>query len=161
MGTIDEKGLSHELRPGVKPPLRRDAQFHPLPPREQKRSFAVPLIALGGATLVGLTMLGHGQDVQRNRYDNYEDCVHDYSSGQCEIDTSVSNPSSGLHYYGPWYRSGGSGGNGGGANDPGPGRAMATGGRVSAAEGFSGPRGVELGTRGGFGSTGRISARAS
>ena len=140
---------------------RRDAQFrHVPPPRNQKRSFAVPLLALGGATLVGLSMLGRGQDVQRNRYNSYEDCVHDYSTGQCQIDNSVSGPSGGLHYYGPWYRSGGSGGSGAAA-DPGPGRTMASGGRLAATDGFSGPRGVELGTRGGFGSTGRISARAS
>lgn len=159
MSTIDKKS-SRELRPGVKPQPRRDAQFRPVPPRNQKRSLAVPLIALGGATLVGLSMLGRGQDVQRNRYDSYEDCVHDYSSGQCQIDGPVSGGSysGGLHYYGPWYRSGGGTG---GADDPGPGRAMAAGGRVSGGDGVSGPRGVELGTRGGFGSSGRVSARGS
>ena len=157
MSDSNKHPLSRELRPGVKPPQRPDARFHPLPPRNQKRSFAVPLIALGGATLVGLSMLGRGQDVQRNRYNSYEDCVHDYSTGQCQIDTSVSG-SSGLHYYGPWYRSS-SGGNV--ANDPGPGRAFAAGGRAAATSAFGGPQGVERGSRGGFGSTGRVSARAS
>ncbi|AIF48311.1 hypothetical protein [Dyella japonica] len=156
MGADDKKGPSHELRTATKPVQRRDAQFRPVPPRNQKRSFAVPLIALGGATLVGLSMLGRGHDVQRNRYDSYEDCVHDYSSGQCQIDNAVSGPSGGLHYYGPWYRSGGTV-----QGDPGPGRTLASGGRLAGSEGFGGPRSVELGTRGGFGSTGRVSARAS
>lgn len=149
------KGSSSELRK-TSPAPSRDAYFKPLPPREQKRSFAVPLIALGGAALVGLSMLGRGQDVQRNRYDSYEDCVHDYSTGQCEPDTSVNHSVPGVHYYGPWYRSG----TGAGPSDPGPGRTMAAGGRVGTlAE--SGPRGVELGKRGGFGSSGRVAARAS
>jgi hypothetical protein len=138
---------------GVKPPQRPDATSRPLPARNQKRSLAVPLIALGSATLVGLSVLGHGQDVQRNRYGSYEDCVHDYSTGQCEMDTSVSG-SGGLHYYGPWYRSGGVGG----AQDPGPGRMRSSPGSVAS---FSAPSSVELGTRGGFGSSGRVSARAS
>jgi hypothetical protein len=157
MSDADKKKPSPSLRAGATPAQRRDAQFRPVPPRNQKRSFAVPLLALGGATLVGLSMLGRGQDVQRNRYDSYEDCVHDYSTGQCQIDNSVSGASGGLHYYGPWYRSGGNVG----AGDPGPGRALASGGRSASGEGFSGPRSVELGTRGGFGSTGRVSARAS
>src|SRR5579859_5189142 len=150
MDENDKNAPSRELYSTLRPAQRRDAQFRPLPPRNQKRSYAVPLIALGGATLVGLSMLGRGQDVQRNRYDSYEDCVHDYSTGQCQIDGPVygSNSSvSGLHYYGPWYRSGGAGsGTDGAAADPGPGRTMASGGRLSGAEGFSGPRGVELGS---------------
>lgn len=149
MSEFDKK----ELRPGMQPPPRRDATFHPLPPRNQKRSLAVPLIALGGATLVGLSVLGHGQNVQRNRYGSYEDCVHDYSTGQCEMDTSVSG-TGGLHYYGPWYRSGGGAG---GALDPGPGRSVGT--APGGAGSFNGTAGVELGTRGGFGSSGRVSAR--
>lgn len=157
MSDSDKQPPSRELRPGIKPPQRRDANFHPLPPRNQKRSFAVPLIALGGATLVGLSMLGRGQDVQRNRYNSYEDCVHDYTTGQCQIDTSVGG-SGGLHYYGPWYRSSG-GGNV--ANDPGPGRALGASGRVAGVSAFGGPQGVELGSRGGFGSTGHVSARGS
>lgn len=157
MSDSDKQPPSRELRPGIKPLQRRDANFHPLPPRNQKRSFAVPLIALGGATLVGLSMLGRGQDVQRNRYNSYEDCVHDYTTGQCQIDTSVGG-SGGLHYYGPWYRSTGGGSV---ANDPGPGRALGAGGRVAGVSAFSGPQGVELGSRGGFGSTGHVSARGS
>jgi len=153
MSESDKPSPSRELRPGVKPPLRRDANFHPLPPRNQKRSFAVPLIALGGVALAGLSVLWRGQDVQRNRYNSYEECVHDYSTGQCQIDNSVSGTGA-LHYYGPWYR------NSGGANDPGPGRALGAGGRAGVSA-FGAPQSVELGTRGGFGSSGRVSARAS
>lgn len=157
MSDADKQKPSYSLRAGATSAQRRDTPSQLVPPRNQKRSFAVPLLALGGATLVGLSMLGRGQDVQRNRYDSYEDCVHDYSTGQCQIDNSVSGASGGLHYYGPWYRSGGNAG----AGDLGPGRALASGGRLASSEGFSGPRSVELGTRGGFGSTGRVSARAS
>lgn len=147
-----------EHHPSGVAPLRRDAQFRPLAEREQKRSMAVPLLALGGAAIVGLSMLGRGQDVQRNRYDNLEDCVHDYTTGQCELDNTVGTSSGGLHYYGPWYRSDGRGG----ATDPGPGRTLVTPTRGFPAGGFAeGPRAVELGTRGGFGSTGRVSARGS
>jgi hypothetical protein len=153
MSDFDKNDPLRGLRVGVKSPPRPDATFRPLPARNQKRSLAVPLLALGGATLVGLSVLGHGQDVQRNRYGSYEDCVHDYSTGQCEMDTSVSG-SGGLHYYGPWYRSGSAGG----AQDPGPGRMRSSSGSVAS---FSAPSTVELGTRGGFGSSGRVSARAS
>jgi len=122
-------------------PRKYDAQFSASAVRGQKRSHAVPLLVLGGA-LVGLTVLGRGHDVQRNRYNSLEECVHDYATGQCELDNPVGSSGSsytGLHYYGPWY-------GGGGTTDPGPGR--------------SGARaGVELGTRGGFGSGGRVAAR--
>lgn len=131
---------------GSRTQRRPDAQFRPLRDSTQKKSHAVPLLMLGGAALVGLTALGRGHDVQRNRYDSLEECVHDYSTGQCELDNPVGSSSSGasgLHYYGPWYRSDRSGG----SSDPGPGR--------------SGPRSIELGTRGGFGSSGRVFARAS
>jgi len=144
------------LRPSSIPPGRRDAQFRPLPARPQKRSLAVPLVALGGAAIVGLSVLGHGKDVQRNRYDDWESCVHDYSTGQCQEDTPVGSYGGGLHYYGPWYRSNG----GGDAGDPGPGRTLGARGGSFVAGGFTeGPRSVELGTRGGFGSSGRVSAR--
>lgn len=137
-------------------PVKRDAQFRPLAERSQKRSMAVPLLALGGA-IVGLSMLGRGQDVQRNRYNSLEDCVHDYTTGQCEMDNPVGSAGSGLHYYGPWYRSGG-----GGTSDPGAGRTLSTSPSGVPAGGFAGgPQSVELGTRGGFGSTGRVSARGS
>ncbi|WP_430390271.1 hypothetical protein [Dyella sp. 20L07] len=151
----DPKGL----RSSNTTPVRRDAQFRPIAERPQKRSLAVPLLALGGAAIVGLSMLGRGQDVQRNRYDSLEDCVHDYTTGQCEIDNAVgSNGAGGLHYYGPWYRGDGRGG----ATDPGPGRTLGTTARSFPMGGFAeGPRSVELGTRGGFGSSGRVSARGS
>ena len=123
---------------------RPDAQFRA--PPAQKRSRAVPLMMLGGAALVGLTVLGRGHDVQRNRYNSLEECVHDYATGQCELDNPVGSSGGsgvGMHYYGPWYRSDSRVV----AGDPGPGR--------------SGPHAVELGTRGGFGSSGRVFARAS
>lgn len=123
---------------------RPDAQFRPS--STPKRSSAVPLMLLGGAALVGLTVLGRGHDVQRNRYNSLEECVHDYSTGQCELDNPVGSSGGvggGMHYYGPWYRSD----SGGVAGDPGAGR--------------SGPHAVEFGTRGGFGSSGRVFARAS
>ena len=153
MSYPEKPGSSDEWRPSSIPPVRRDAQFRPLPPRPQKRSLAVPLAALGGVAVVGLSVLGHGQNVQRNRYDSFESCVHDYSTGQCEEDTPVGSNVGGLHYYGPWYRSGGSGG----AADPGPGRTLGAGGVAGGLA--EGPRSVELGTRGGFGSSGRVAAR--
>lgn len=131
---------------GPRMPRRPDAQFRPLRDQPQKKSNAVPLLMLGGAALVGLTALGRGHDVQRNRYGSLEECVHDYSTGQCELDNPVGSHGGsgvGMHYYGPWYR----GDRGGGRSDPGPGR--------------SGPHAVEFGTRGGFGSSGRVFARAS
>jgi hypothetical protein len=138
---------------------RRDAQFRSSALRPQKRSMAVPLIALGGAAIVGLSMFGRGQDVQRNRYDSLEDCVHDYSTGQCEIDNKVGSTGHGaLFYYGPWYRSDGRGG----TADPGPGRTLGSVARSVPTGGFAGgPQSVELGSRGGFGSSGRVSARGS
>jgi hypothetical protein len=122
------------------------------------------LIALGGAAIVGFSLFGRTHPVQRNRYDSLEDCVHDYSTGQCELDNPVGSGSSGgaghmgLHYYGPWYRSDGAGG----TTDPGPGRTMGSVSRNVPASGFAGgPRSVELGERGGFGSSGRVFARGS
>ena len=141
----DFKKFDGSPRPPYQP-ARPDAQFRSHAVQEQKRSRAVPLMLLGGAALVGFGVLGRGHDVQRNRYNSLEECVHDYSTGQCELDNPVGSNgiySGGMHYYGPWYRGGG----GGGSTDPGPGR--------------SGPQAVELGTRGGFGSTGRVLARAS
>jgi hypothetical protein len=136
-----------ELRKPGSPrgPGRPDAQFRSTSVHPQKKSRAVPLMMLGGAALVGLTVLGRGHDVQRNRYGSLEECVHDYSTGQCELDNPVgsSGGGGGLHYYGPWYRSD----RVGGASDPGAGR--------------SGPHAVEFGTRGGFGASGRVFARAS
>lgn len=154
--------MSYPTRKGG--PRRPDAQFRATPPREQKRSLAVPLMALGGAAIFGMSLFGRTHPVQRNRYDSLEDCARDYSTGQCELDNPVgSNNTSGgyhggLHYYGPWYRSDG----GGGARDPGPGRTMGSLSRSMPASGFAGgPRGVELGERGGFGSSGRVFARGS
>lgn len=128
--------------------------------RPQKRSLTVPLYFLGGAAFIGVSMLSSGTDVQRNRYDTLEDCVHDYSTGQCQQEATHGPSGSGYYggsrYYGPWYREGTRD-----ASDPGPGRTLGGQRSFAAGEHYGGPRGTELGTRGGFGSSGRVSARGS
>ena len=149
--------MNYPRKPGDYP-VRRDAQFRPVSEGTQKRSMAVPLIALGSAAIVGMSLFGRGQAVQRNRYDSLEDCAHDYSTGQCELDNRVGTTSGGLHYYGPWYRSDGRGGTG----DPGAGRTLGTPFQSVPTGGVAGgPHSVELGERGGFGSSGRVAARGS
>ncbi|WP_049621365.1 hypothetical protein [Frateuria defendens] len=136
------------------------ASATPEPPR--RRSTAVPLL-LAGTLGLGVAGCHSGTDVQRNHYANLQDCIRDYSIDQCDDDGPSGSSSSGGGYYhhgggyhGPWYRSRASaqGVNG----DPGPGR---SGGVIAARLDGSGPRSVELGTRGGFGSSGRVSARGS
>lgn len=117
----------------------------------RKRSLAVPLVSLGAVALSGMLVFG-GTDVQRNSYNSQEDCERDYSVGQCTRDQPVGG-SGGYHYYGPWYRDDWR--NGPLKNDPGPGRTLASGGD----SGGHGPIGMDFGERGGFGSTGRVSAR--
>ena len=120
----------------------------------QRRSMAVPLMLVGA---LGLTLWKcSGTDVQRNRYSSLEDCAKDYSMQQCNADYPVgsSGSSSGVHYYGPWYRSRSGSSD---SADPGPGRS----GGFARATGEGGPSGVELGSRGGFGASGRVSARGS
>jgi hypothetical protein len=119
----------------------------------QRRSLAVPLVLAG---TLGFALLQHsGTDVQRNRYKSLQDCTSDYSLQQCNSDTPLSG-NGGTSYYGPWYRSRGSSSTQD-ASDPGPGRSGGFG--AAHAFGEAGPSGVELGSRGGFGRSGRISAR--
>jgi hypothetical protein len=133
----------------------RHPSFYPeQEPLTRKRTVAITLGVLGAAA-VGFATLG-GKDVQRNSYNSQEDCEHDYATGQCTREQPVGGTgysSSGYHYYGPWYRSDWRSGPIKG--DPGPGRSYASGG------GFTGhgPTGFDFGSRGGFGSSGRVSAR--
>jgi hypothetical protein len=137
-------------------PEYRHPSFHPAQePLTRKRTVAITLGVLGAAA-VGFATLG-GKDVQRNSYNSQEDCEHDYATGQCTRDQPVGGTGyaggGGYHYYGPWYRSDWRGGPIKG--DPGPGRSSVSGG------GFTGhgPTGFDFGSRGGFGSSGRVSAR--
>jgi hypothetical protein len=138
----------------------RHPSFYPAQePLTRKRTVAITLGVLGAAA-VGFATLG-GKDVQRNSYNSQEDCEHDYATGQCTRDQPVEGTGNtggggyagGYHYYGPWYRSDWRSGPIKG--DPGPGRSYASGG------GFTGhgPSGFDFGSRGGFGSSGRVSAR--
>ena len=113
-------------------------------------------ITLGALGVLGVGFAAFsGKDVQRNSYNSKEDCEHDYATGQCSQDRPVSGGYgySGYHYYGPWYRSDWR--NGSFKGDPGPGRSYASGGGGSG----HGPTGFDFGSRGGFGSSGRVSAR--
>ena len=144
-----------KLEPGYRHP-----SFYPeKEPLTRKRTVAITLGMLGVAA-VGFATLG-SKDVQRNSYNSQEDCEHDYATGQCTREQPVGSSgysggggySGGYHYYGPWYRSDWRSGPIKG--DPGPGRSYAAGG------GFTGhgPTGFDFGSRGGFGSSGRVSAR--
>jgi hypothetical protein len=128
----------------------------------QKKSSAVSLAIMGTAMAgaVGLPVLFGGTDVQRNRYSSREACIADYSEAQCNPDVPVGGGSFGTtYYYGPWYRSDYRTRNTPG--DPGPGRyyRSTVGTSASLAGGGVGPSSVESGTRGGFGRSGRVSAR--
>jgi hypothetical protein len=139
------------------PSVVKHPSFHaPGDPLLRKRSVSVALGVLGVAA-IGFMSFG-GKDVQRNGYASLEDCEHDYATGQCTRDTPVSSSGGGshyggYHYYGPWYRSDWR--NGPIKGDPGPGRSFASG------AGFAGhgPSTMDFGRRGGFGSSGRVSAR--
>jgi len=140
------------LQPGYRHP-----SFHP--PRDPllRRRSLVVAVGMAGMAAVGFAAFG-GKDVQRNGYASLEDCEHDYATGQCTQDKPVSSGGTGgYHYYGPWYRSDWR--NGRVDGDPGPGRSYASG----ASAGFAGhgPTSLDFGRRGGFGSTGRVSARGS
>lgn len=136
-----------------RPPARRTP---PAPTRSPRHSIAVPLVLLGAFGV--LTWRGSGTDVQRNRYENLQDCVADYSQNQCQPDTPVHmHGGGGVHYYGPWYRSRAA--SQGVDGDPGPGRSGGS--STARLYGSRGPSGIELGTRGGFGGHGRVAARAS
>jgi hypothetical protein len=136
---------------------RHPSFYPPKEPLTRRRSVAVTLGVLGVAA-AGFAAFS-GKDVQRNSYSSLEDCEHDYATGQCTQDQPVSGSGGsgghygGYHYYGPWYRSDWRGNSFKG--DPGPGRNFAGGG------GFTGhgPTGFDFGSRGGFGSSGRVSAR--
>ncbi len=130
----------------------------------QKKSSAVTLAIMGAAITgaVGIPLLFGGTDVQRNRYTSRESCIADYSEAQCNPDVPIAGTAlaGGTYYYGPWYR-GDYRSRTSDPTDPGPGRYYRGGGTVSGlATGVgSAPVGVESGTRGGFGRSGRISAR--
>lgn len=122
-----------------------------------KKSSKVPLVLMGAvAGAVALPAMFNGTDVQRNRYNSREDCVADYSEAQCNPDFPLGSTSR-TYYYGPWYRSDVSE-RAKDTKDPGPGRYFRGGGSSS---GFTSAPSVESGTRGGFGSSGRVSARGS
>lgn len=129
----------------------------------QKKSSGVTLAIMGAAITgaVGIPLLFGGTDVQRNRYASREACIADYSEAQCNPDMPMGNAVAGVatYYYGPWYRSdyrmrSASG-------DPGPGNYYRGGGTSAFSSGAtsSAPVTVETGTRGGFGRSGRVSAR--
>lgn len=123
-----------------------------------KKSGKVPLVLMGAvAGAVALPALFNGSDVQRNRYNSREDCIADYSEVQCNPDFAIGT-SSHAYYYGPWYRSD-AGARIKDKSDPGPGRFFSGGRTTSSTSGA--PASVETGTRGGFGSRGRVSARGS
>ncbi|SEM57051.1 hypothetical protein SAMN02800694_1552 [Luteibacter sp. UNCMF331Sha3.1] len=132
----------------------RHPSFHPRKePLLRKRSVAVVVGVLGIAA-VGIAAFG-GKDVQRNSYASQEDCEQDYATGQCTREaTSSGYRGGGYHYYGPWYRSDWR--DRSFAGDPGPGRSFRGGGVPG-----HGPSSVDFGRRGGFGSSGRVSARGS
>jgi hypothetical protein len=105
-----------------------------------------------------------GEDVQRNRYASREACLADYSEELCRPDFPISGYVAGAatYYYGPWYHSDFRAREND-QRDPGAGRFFHGGGAGVVASSGSGvaPLSVETGTRGGFGSTGRISARGT
>ncbi len=128
-----------------------------------KKSLAVPLVLMGAvAGTAAMPLMFGGTDVQRNKYASREACAEDYSEAQCKQDVPVSGAPGGFLYYGPWYLSDYRNRTGD-ANDPGPGRFYGRGvtsGFSSPGAPSAAPMSVETGTRGGFGSNGRISARS-
>jgi hypothetical protein len=131
----------------------RHPSFYPQEePLTRKRTVGITLGVLGAAA-IGYAWLG-GDDVQRNSYNSLADCEQDYATGKCTQDHPVSTSGgTAYHYYGPWYRSDWR--NHSVAGDPGPGRSFASG----MGSGAHGPSGFDFGSRGGFGSSGRVSAR--
>jgi hypothetical protein len=133
----------------------------------ERKSSKVQLVLMGAA--LGGVALAEGwpsTDVQRNRYASLDDCVTDYSYAQCNPDAPLNgNSGNGVathyYYYGPWYRSDfRNRTTSSDPADPGPGRSD-RGAHALALSGGHGPVGVEAGSRGGFGSHGRVSARGS
>ncbi len=129
----------------------------------QKKSSGVTLAIMGAAITgaVGIPLLFGGTDVQRNRYASREACIADYSEKQCNPDVPMGGTTPGFstYYYGPWYRSDYRTRTTPG--DPGPGQYYRGGGTsaFSSSGTSSAPVTVETGTRGGFGRSGRVSAR--
>lgn len=130
-----------------------------------KRSSAVNLAIMGAALTgaVAVPALFGGTDVQRNRYMSREACAADYSETQCNPDLPVAGAvaaGAATYYYGPWYRSDYRTRTAS-PDDPGPGRYYRSGGVSGFSSGSTStaPTGVESGTRGGFGRSGRVSAR--
>lgn len=114
-----------------------------------RKTGTILLVTMGVALAV--PMLWRGESVQRNTYDTRDDCVRDYDDTRCE--TAYDNRSGHWLSYGPWY-----------ANDPErrkPGDAGRMEGRHSSLADSGGFRGVEHGTRGSFGSSGRVRAAGS
>jgi hypothetical protein len=159
--------MAKQKKPDL-PPGYRHPSFYPAGKAEplfnvgdrgkRMRSAAV---AVGVIGLIGYAAWP-STDVQRNSYASKEDCEHDYATGQCTYEQSRGSGGGGYyggyHYYGPWYRSDWNTNRV--AGDPGPGRSYAASG-TSRATGFTGhgPTGFDFGSRGGFGSSGRVGAR--
>jgi len=128
-------------------------------PAGLKKSSAVRLVLMGAAVGGSSLLVGCGTDVQRNRYASREDCIADYSDTLCGSDVpmmAAGGAALAAYFYGPWYRSDVAG-RASDPRDPGAGRYFGS-------SGSSGPRSpptIETGTRGGFGSHGRVSARGS
>lgn len=133
-------------------------------PFGQRRSTTVRLVLMGVVVGSGGLLSGCGENVQRNRYASREACFADYSEELCRPDSPISGYVAGAaaYYYGPWYHSDYRVREND-TKDPGAGRFFHGGGAVGVAATGSNaaPLSVETGTRGGFGSTGRISARGS
>jgi uncharacterized protein YgiB involved in biofilm formation len=131
----------------------------------ERKSRTVRLVLMGAAVGGSSLLAGcGGEDVQRNSYKSQSDCVADYSDRECRPDYPVNGYTShsALLYYGPWYHSNYRNGTRI-AGDPGPGRFYSST-AAGSARGFSSngvhsPIGTETGSRGGFGSHGRVSAR--
>lgn len=119
--------------------------------RKSRRTANIVLIGIGAVIAVPLLM--RGESMQRNVYQDHNDCVADYSETQCERTYSGGSGTSYLGGRGPWYHTDPSSSP---QNDPGQGRS-----RTSAFAGNStttlrAPMTIEHGVRGGFGNTGRV-----
>ena len=125
-----------------------------LQPRRRK-SATVRLVLMGAAVGGSSLLVGCGSDVQRNRYASREDCVADYSATQCGPDFPLGGAAAlaATYYYGPWYRSDVAARMRDPA-DPGAGRFLG-----GSSTSLRAAPTIETGTRGGFGSHGRVSAR--
>lgn len=154
----DKKPHVHHHSFGYTPPKKMP---HPdQPARDKRKRSAVVAVGAVGLLASGYALFS-GHDVQRNSYASKEDCERDYTTGQCTYQQSVSGHGGGYggggyRYYGPWYRSDWA--THPTKGDPGPGRSFAS---RAGTSGFTGhgPTGFDFGSRGGFGASGRVSAR--